>query len=193
MLFAEAAATLADGEWAEMQRTGDPLLSVTDYHRIVEAKTARLFSTASALGALAARTSPDVVRAATRAGHAAGIAFQIVDDLLDLVGDERDLGKTPGTDLRARKCTLPLIYARQVCAAPERARLDAIVRGERVVDDGELGFVRELVIETGAAERCRARARALLERSERDLARLPDREGAALLAEIHRRCVERDR
>ncbi len=193
VLFAEVASTLADGEWSEMQRTGDPTLSATDYHRIIDAKTASLFGAAASLGGMAARAKSAEVRALGRAGRDAGLAFQLVDDLLDLVGDERDLGKRPGTDLRARKMTLPVILAREAAGPEARARLDAIVRGERPVDDEELAFVREQVRQSGADARCRERAHALLDRALAALERLPEREGRELLRAIFTRCVERDR
>lgn len=193
VLFAEAAATLAEGEWSEMRHTGDPSLSVTQYHRIVEAKTARLFSTAAALGGLACRAAPAHVRALSRAGREAGIAFQIVDDLLDLLGDERDVGKRAGTDLRARKGTLPVLLLRDALAGDERARLAAMVRGEHEVDDRALSWARSRARETRVDVRCRERARAHLDRAIAALGALPERDGAALLAELFSRCVERDR
>ncbi|MDQ3036996.1 MAG: polyprenyl synthetase family protein, partial [Myxococcota bacterium] len=193
VLFAEAAATLADGEWSEMRHTGDPTLSLTEYHRIVEAKTARLFSAAAALGGLAAGAPPAHVRALSRSGREAGLAFQIVDDLLDLVGDERDLGKRPGTDLRARKCTLPILLLRDASDAAERVHLEALVRGERAVDDAEIARLCARVRDLGIDARCRERAQSHLARALAELERLPDREGARVLAELFGRCVERDR
>ncbi|UJR83368.1 polyprenyl synthetase family protein [Sandaracinus amylolyticus] len=191
VLVADTAAALAEGEWSEMRHSGDPTISITAYCRVIEAKTARLFATACALGGLAARATPASIRALTRAGREAGLAFQIVDDLLDAIGDEAELGKRRGTDLRARKPTLPTLLLRDALPPIERARLESLIRGDRACTDVEVAWAARRIEELEVDERCRERADAHLSRALAELARLPDREGAALLEGLFTRCVER--
>ena len=108
-----AALALADGERLELLHTGDAELSMTRYYAIIEAKTARLFSCATGVGALCAEGDRKVVRALTRYGRELGLAFQIIDDLLDYTAEAATFGKRPGTDLRAAKMTLPLLLLRE--------------------------------------------------------------------------------
>src|SRR6185436_20002550 len=84
-------------------------LSEHDYIDIVTRKTAHLFGSCAELGGLASGCDPETREALREFGTAIGIAFQIVDDHLDLIGDEAEVGKTLGTDLDKGKVTLPLI------------------------------------------------------------------------------------
>src|SRR5207302_4773414 len=80
-----------------------------DYFDIIDAKTAELTACCCRLGALFAGMAAEVVESLARFGRALGLAFQIADDLLDIVGEERTAGKSLGTDLEQQKLTLPLI------------------------------------------------------------------------------------
>ena len=85
-------------------------LSEAEYFDIIDAKTAELTACSCRLGALYSGAGENVVEQMTSYGRSLGIAFQIADDLLDLVGDEAAAGKTLGTDLREQKLTLPVIH-----------------------------------------------------------------------------------
>ncbi len=111
--IADAAAEVCTGETIQTQRRFDLTLSVADYYRIVEMKTAALFAAASELGAFLSETTPEKIGALKQFGLKLGTAYQIYDDCLDLVGDEEEIGKTLGSDLRKGKLTLPLIFLLQ--------------------------------------------------------------------------------
>jgi octaprenyl-diphosphate synthase len=111
--IAEAAAEVCTGETIQTQRRFDLKLSVADYYRIVEMKTAALFAVASELGAFLSETTPEKIGALKAYGIKLGTAYQVYDDCLDLVGDEEEIGKTLGSDLRKGKLTLPLIFLLQ--------------------------------------------------------------------------------
>lgn len=116
----------------ELRQTGNQgRLDVTEeeYTQIIDAKTAELCACACNLGATFASASEDIVEGMTRYGRNLGIAFQIADDLLDLVGDEDVTGKSLGTDLQKRKPTLPLIHVWEQSSGDERIELDAILNG----------------------------------------------------------------
>ena len=104
------------------------------YLKIIEAKTAELYAAACELGALYAGAEPTQVKALSCFGRQIGIAFQVIDDCLDLIGDEAVVGKSLGTDLEGGKLTLPLIRLAASCDPAERARLKALVLEDEVGD-----------------------------------------------------------
>ncbi|MBN2370734.1 MAG: polyprenyl synthetase family protein [Vicinamibacteria bacterium] len=109
-LLSEATLGMVEGEILEIERRGDGLLSETDYLRIIERKTARFFSACAEIGAILGGVPPAQRRALAAYGLELGICFQIVDDMLDFVGDERILGKPVANDLREGNLTLPAIH-----------------------------------------------------------------------------------
>src|SRR5262249_33502608 len=100
---------VCEGELHQVCERGNLALTEDDYFAIIDAKTAELTACCCRLGALFAGAGPDVVEGLARYGRWLGVAFQIADDLLDLVGEERATGKSLGTDLEQQKLTLPLI------------------------------------------------------------------------------------
>ena len=111
--IADAAAEVCSGEIVQTQRRFDLKLSTADYYRIIEMKTAALFSAACELGAFISEASPPVISALKSFGTKLGVAYQIYDDILDLTGSEEETGKTLGTDLRKGKFTLPVLLMLQ--------------------------------------------------------------------------------
>ncbi|MCA9606912.1 MAG: polyprenyl synthetase family protein, partial [Myxococcales bacterium] len=172
----QAATALAEGERLELQHTAMPQVSMTGYYKIIEAKTARLFSAAAMNGALAAEADRKHAAALGRFGREIGLAFQLVDDLLDYVGDEPALGKAPGTDLRAAKVTLPMILLRDALDAEGRSRLGAALGKIE-----ELGWIQAAMREHGVEEACRVRAEEHTRRALEAIADLPDAEGRQIL------------
>ena len=108
-IIGEATNRLCAGELHQVCQRGNLDLSEDDYFAIIDGKTAELTACCCRLGALYSGVSDDVVEQLAKYGRYLGIAFQIADDLLDLVGEERAVGKSLGTDLEQRKLTLPLI------------------------------------------------------------------------------------
>jgi len=111
--IADAAAEVCSGEIIQTQRRFDLKLTTADYHRIIEMKTAALFSASCELGAFLNEASPPVIGAFKTFGAKLGAAYQIYDDILDLAGNEEESGKTLGTDLRKGKFTLPVLLLLQ--------------------------------------------------------------------------------
>jgi geranylgeranyl pyrophosphate synthase len=176
----KAATALAEGERLELRHTGDSALTLTQYYKIIEAKTARLFACAAGVGGLSVEAPRKQVAALVRFGRELGLAFQIIDDLLDYDGDEQALGKRPGTDLRAAKLTLPLLLLRERLDAQADARLIAALG-----HDDELDWIQGLLAEHGIAGQCRERAAMHLDRAIAAVELLPigrPRETLAALA-----------
>ena len=130
--IATAAADVCSGEIVQTQRKFDLKLSIPDYFKIIEMKTAALFGAATELGAVINEASPEVVNSMRVFGINLGIAYQIYDDCLDIAGDESDAGKTLGSDLRKGKLTLPLLNLLQTASTSQRELFSAaIIRGDR--------------------------------------------------------------
>lgn len=104
-------ADITDGEVLQLRATGNLDLSLATYVDIVVKKTASLFSASGECGALVSGASPVRVKALREYGRSFGIAFQMLDDLLDVTATESEIGKPVGNDLRERKVTIPLIFA----------------------------------------------------------------------------------
>ncbi len=121
---------VCEGEMRQKGSRADFSLTEDEYFEILDAKTAELCACCCQLGAEFAGATPTVVEMLTRYGRNLGIAFQIADDLLDVVGDESATGKSLGTDLAQQKPTLPLICALQRADAQDRQWLLSTFRGE---------------------------------------------------------------
>jgi octaprenyl-diphosphate synthase len=150
----------------------EPLeFSEASYDLLIRAKTASLLSGACEVGALRAPASE---RAALRRyGEALGMAFQIVDDLLDYVGDPRVTGKPTGSDLREHKLTLPLIAALPRMEAAGRRQVEALMDTAEP-DEAQIGGVIGAVTEAGGLDYARERALRLAQEADRELDALPE-------------------
>ncbi|NQT14189.1 MAG: polyprenyl synthetase family protein [Planctomycetes bacterium] len=123
----EAGKTMCEGELRQIQTRGDYDLSEEEYIDIIAGKTAALCACCCRMGAHYAGADPERAEAYAQFGQNLGIAFQIVDDVLDLLGDEATTGKSLGTDLLKEKPTLPLIRLLSVLDDQPRAELVAVL------------------------------------------------------------------
>jgi len=140
-ILAKAVADVCEGQIVETAAVADPRRGTDHYLQTISGKTAALFRAACEMGATTSNAGADARRALAEYGHHLGLAFQIVDDLLDLVGDPAITGKTPGTDLKEGVFTLPVLIA--VERHPKLAGM--LERGER-----DLDAVLPILEETGA-------------------------------------------
>jgi octaprenyl-diphosphate synthase len=188
-IIGEATNRVCAGELHQITRRGTLDLSEDEYLDIIDGKTAELTACCGKLGALYAGMSDDVVERMESFGRSLGIAFQIADDLLDLVGEETLAGKSLGTDLEQQKLTLPLIHLLQT-AAPERA---ARVRG---VLTAAGNHKREALLPelhaAGALDYARQKAESYAAAALADLECLPPSPCRAILEALADRVVHRD-
>jgi octaprenyl-diphosphate synthase len=138
-----AMAAMTEGEILQLQRIGDPEITMDEYYKIIAAKTAALISAACRIGGILGGFDRQKEDALARFGMKAGIAFQMVDDILDYRAEERELGKRLGKDLKEGKITLPLIYLLKVASEEEKEEVRAIVKNS-VSSDDDLGRVLRL-------------------------------------------------
>ncbi|SEK66289.1 octaprenyl-diphosphate synthase [Roseovarius azorensis] len=172
-ILANASATIAEGEVLQLTAARDLATTEDIYLQVVRGKTAALFSAATEVGGVIAGAPEDQVGALFEYGDALGIAFQIVDDLLDYQGDARATGKNVGDDFRERKLTLPVIKAVAAANATERAFWSrTIEKGDQ--QSGDLEHALQLLHAHGALDRTRAEALGWTTRAKTALDHLPD-------------------
>lgn len=114
---------VCEGELSQVHERGNIDLSEETYLRIIDGKTAELCAVACRLGAHYAGVDDAAVDALEEYGRSLGVAFQIADDLLDILGDEKATGKSLGSDLKKQKLTLPLIRLMQTAKPTDAARI----------------------------------------------------------------------
>jgi len=171
-ILANASATIAEGEVLQLTAARNIATSEDTYMKVIRGKTAALFAAATEVGGVISGASEAQVRALHEFGDALGIAFQIMDDLLDYGGADAALGKRTGDDFRERKLTLPVIRAVAAGDAEERAFWDRVIgRGDQ--REGDLARAMSLMDAHRTLENTRATARDWAARARTALGPLP--------------------
>ncbi len=182
-ILANASATIAEGEVLQLTAAQDLATTEAVYLQVVRGKTAALFSAATEVGGVIAGAPEDQVKALYAYGDALGIAFQIVDDLLDYGGSAQAIGKNTGDDFRERKLTLPVIKAVAQASAEERAFWQrTIAKGDQQA--GDLEQAMEIMARHGAMEAARDDALAWAAQARDALGVLPDHPLRQMLADL---------
>jgi octaprenyl-diphosphate synthase len=187
-LIGEATNRVCEGELLQTLQRGNLLLTEAEYFEIIDGKTAALTACCCRLGALYAGASEDVVERLANYGRLLGLAFQVADDLLDLVGREDTAGKTLGTDLEQQKLTLPLIHMLATLPADESAGL------RKVLSNGQpkRAAVAAGLARTAAVEYARERAESLATEAAAELDGLPPSDCRDLLRLMTQWAVRRE-
>lgn len=187
-VMADATNQVAAGEVMQLGNMHDPDVDETRYYRVIELKTAVLFSAGCKSAALFAGVSAEKVQALADYGKKLGMAFQIMDDLLDYMGDAHTIGKALGDDLAEGKPTLPLIRAQSQLPPADKARLrDIIEQGDRdAIDD-----VRRMLAQTDALPYSHAAAQKLAQEAIACLDHFPDSPYKQALATLARMAADR--
>ena len=189
-ILADTTNRIAEGEVLQLLNVHNPDVDEAAYLRVIERKTAVLFSAATQLGALLAGVPDAQERAFADYGMNLGFAFQIADDVLDYVSDAGTLGKNIGDDLAEGKATLPLIYAIERAPAGQAASL------RRAIETGGLDSLDNIVAairDTGSIERARQRAKQYADAAKAaivNVAHSPARDALIVLADYS---LQRDR
>lgn len=153
--FSTTLETICRGELDQMFRSHGCLPSQETYFGRIFAKTASLFSLCAQIGPLLSQSSPECIEQAQQFGHLVGEAFQITDDVLDLLGDSHKTGKPVGVDIRQGLATLPIIlYAED---HPDDRRLDEVLSG--TADEAQIGDFLSDLIRSGATDKAMQAAR----------------------------------
>jgi octaprenyl-diphosphate synthase len=165
--------TMVEGELLQLERLGKIDLTEADYMELVDRKTAALFSVAAKLGAVTAGAGEECEARLGEFGWNLGIAFQLVDDVLDFTAAEDVLGKPVGNDLQEGKVTLPVIYALQD-GDPEEREVVASVLRHRSYEEASFARVVSLLEKHRAVERARERAQTFTDRARAIMCAFPE-------------------
>lgn len=189
-VMADCTNAIAEGEVLQLMNCNDPDVTEARYLRVIELKTARLFSAAARIGAIAAGADEATQARLERFGHDFGMTYQLVDDLLDYTADPEVSGKNLGGDLAEGKPTLPLLHAMRHGTPAQTALIrDAIANG-RVEKIKE---VLEAVEASGAIPYSRALAERYSDSAITSLQGLPETPYKTALVDLVRFCIGRDR
>lgn len=189
-ILSQAAATIAEGEVLQLTAAQNLATDEALYLKVIRGKTAALFSAATEVGGVIAGAPEPVVQALHGYGDALGIAFQIVDDILDYGGVSRTIGKNTGDDFRERKLTLPVIRALARAEADERAFWERTIGSGRQAE-GDLEHATEILARHGALESTRATALDWTGKAKAALAGVPDHPIREMLDDLADYVVER--
>lgn len=190
-VVAEAISDVAQGEVRELELRGDFDLAESAHMEVLRMKTASFIQCCCEVGALVAGASPETCHALRRYGHHVGMAFQIIDDLLDYRGDRAKTGKPRATDFREGQATLPLIYLRE-CLTESETALARRRFGSHPTDD-EIRMLTDWMDSRGAFARAERLAREHLDRALEALGRLPDTKSRELLVTVAEYVYRRDK
>ena len=191
-VLSEACRKMAEGEVLQLYYNGNPLITESEYLRIVEYKTAGLIAAACLIGAIVGDAPPEKQAALFRFGQHLGIAFQLADDTLDYAANGDRLGKSLGQDLRQGKATLPLLHLLQQCSEEDRQMIKDRME-TRTLTEADLLRIISLMQEYGSIAYAMGRAREFVAAANRDLALFEDSSPKRALSVVAEYMVTRDR
>jgi octaprenyl-diphosphate synthase len=188
-LIGEATNRVCEGELHQICQCGNLELTEREYFDIIDGKTAALTACCCRLGAHFSGKAPDVVERLAAFGRGLGIAFQIADDLLDLVGEERTTGKSLGTDVEQQKLTLPLVHLLETAASELATRVRQILGHPH---NHKREALRPILVETGSLAYAQRRAEEFARQARAELVCLPASPYRSILEVLTERVVHRN-
>jgi octaprenyl-diphosphate synthase len=169
-VLSHATTMMAEGEILQLLHAGNLKITEADYFEVITRKTAILMAAACQIGAILGGVEPSREEALSQMGLNLGITFQVVDDILDYTGDERELGKQVCADLREGRITLPLIHALAQANTEDRERLEAIAQDLTPESTPEL---KSLLEKYGSLDHARGIARDYTLKAQDNLGTFP--------------------
>jgi octaprenyl-diphosphate synthase len=180
--LSEATTKMTEGEVLQLSKIGDPEISQEEYFEIISAKTGCLISAACRIGGIIAGVNGEKESALSRFGMKTGIAFQLADDILDYVADQKEIGKRLGKDLEEGKITMPLIFLLRAASKKEKTEIKNIIKEHGTKKHG-LKNILGLFEKYKVIEESMKVAGALIEEAKSELAVFPQsKEKDALIA-----------
>ncbi len=188
-IVADATNLIAEGEVLQLQNMHNPDVSEDSYLRVIRSKTAKLFEAAAQLGVLIVGAHDDVIEAAGEYGRSLGIAFQLIDDVLDYSGNATDIGKNVGDDLREGKPTLPLIYLMENGTPEQKALVRRCIKNG---DEQHFNEILDAITSSGALDYTRREAEKVAKRAATAIAALPNSRFRDSLLQLSAFAVDRN-
>jgi octaprenyl-diphosphate synthase len=170
-VISHATTIIAEGEVLQLLNQRNPDTTEASYLQVILGKTAMLFEAATEVGAILADSSANDREALRLYGRHLGIAFQIIDDLLDYLSDSETMGKNVGDDLAEGKATLPLIHSMRVGSDKDRDLIRQAIR-KGGLDD--LSPVLDIVKRNGSIDYSRDKAAEEIDKAKNAIANLPE-------------------
>jgi octaprenyl-diphosphate synthase len=164
---------MVEGELLQLERIGRIDVTEADCMELVDRKTACLFSVCAKLGALVAGADSQTEEKLGEYAWNLGMAFQLVDDVLDFTAREKTLGKPVGGDLREGKVTLPVVYALEHAQAEERRMIERVL-ADRHYENVPLRQILALIDKYQGIERVRERAQAFTDKARQVIGEFPE-------------------
>lgn len=134
-VFCKATEGMVDGEFLQLRYVADPTVREEDYFAVIRRKTGNLIASTCEIGGIYGGADQEGRLALAGFGDKVGTAFQVVDDLLDYLGDQKTTGKATGNDFQEGKITLPLIRTLAQASLPDQERLRNLIAGDREAED----------------------------------------------------------
>ncbi len=182
-ILARASRIISEGEVLQMALTGDLDITLDQYREVIDAKTAALFSAASQSGAICGGADEKTAHAMRDYGHHLGMAFQMIDDVMDYEGVAAKMGKESGDDFREGKLTLPVIIALKAADETERAFWSRTMKDHDQTPE-DLATARKIIARHDAASAGRAIARDHAHQARHALESLPKSPMRGVLDEL---------
>ena len=184
-IFASSLGDICDGQLREMIDAHRTDLSREAYEKRIYGKTASLFAGSAEMGAVIGEAPEEHIQALRQYGSEVGMAFQIIDDILDLTQESDGIGKPAGNDLRQGTVTLPvMLYARQLDPnGHEKQALDAVIRGD-IEDRAAIDAVVQAIRSSSAIDESFQAARSFTEQAKQRIEIVPDQSSRDMLTEI---------
>ncbi len=182
-ILSDASAVIAEGEVMQLTTSNDTATTEDSYMKVISAKTAALFAAACEIGAVVADRPEAEERALEVFGHSFGVAFQLVDDVLDYSARQALLGKSIGDDFREGKITLPVILAYQRGTEREKHFWRRCME-DLQQDEADLEQAIDIMTRHGCLEECIGRARSFGAAAHKALEIFPDSTPRQALADV---------
>jgi octaprenyl-diphosphate synthase len=182
---------MVEGELIQLERIGRIGVTEADCMELVDRKTACLFSVCARLGALAGSADTQFQEKLGEYAWNLGMAFQLVDDVLDFTAREKTLGKPVGGDLREGKVTLPLVYALECATASERHLVEVILQ-QRSYDEVPFTRILGLLEKYRGIERVKERAQAFTDKARNIMGEFPESPYQRALLTVTELVTDRD-
>lgn len=183
---------MVEGELIQLDRIGRIDITEADCMELVDRKTACLFSACAKLGAVAAGASAETEEKLGEFAWNLGMAFQLIDDMLDFTSREQTLGKPVGGDLKEGKVTLPLVYALETATAVERRQVETVLR-DRSYDAAPFAEILAVIERHAGIQRTRERAQQFTDRARQLVSEFPESPCQRALCALTDLVTDRDR
>ena len=165
---------MVEGELLQMEKLGKSI-TLNEHFDLIYRKTACLFSVCMRMGAILGKATPEQEERVAQYGRDLGMAFQIVDDVLDLTASESVLGKPVASDLREGKATMAVIHALERCTPEERAKIESVLR-ERMFNGVTHEQILTILNRYDSVEAANRRATEYAESARKAICTFPDSE-----------------